>query len=59
MVKKVKKESMDITEAKLDGLNKLLPEAFTEGKIDFDKLRRSLGDSIDEKDENLFLGQET
>jgi adenine-specific DNA-methyltransferase len=44
----VKKETPTITNDQLAGLRELMPQAFTEGKIDVDKLRASLGDFADE-----------
>lgn len=40
--------SAAITSERLEVLRSLIPEAFTEGKIDFDRLRQALGDSVDE-----------
>ncbi len=51
MAKKVSKESLDIKEEKISQLKKLFPEAISEGKIDIEKLRISLGDEVDGKDE--------
>jgi adenine-specific DNA-methyltransferase len=39
--------SADLTAERLDALRNLIPEAFTEGKVDFDKLRTALGDVVD------------
>jgi len=44
----VQKETPDIAEEQLVRLKELFPEAFTEGKVDFDKLRTTLGDLIDD-----------
>jgi len=38
----------NITEEQRAGLRELFPEAFTEGKIDFEKLRAALGDLVDD-----------
>jgi len=51
MTKKVSKESLNISEEKITELKKVIPEVFTEGKIDFEKLQRTLGKEIDGKDE--------
>jgi len=51
MTKKVSKESLNISEEKIAELKKVIPEVFTEGKIDFEKLQRTLGKDIDGKDE--------
>ena len=44
-------KSMDLTEENLNSLKQLFPEVFTEGKIDFEKLRLVLGDEVDDKEE--------
>ena len=44
----VQKETANITEEQLARLEELFPEAFTESKIDFDKLRATLGDLVDD-----------
>jgi len=44
-------QSADITADRLASLRDLLPEAFTEGKVDFDKLRQALGDEVDDRPE--------
>ncbi|MBX7252887.1 MAG: site-specific DNA-methyltransferase [Candidatus Promineofilum sp.] len=41
----------DITADRLAALRDLIPEAFSEGKVDFDKLRAALGDVVDERPE--------
>lgn len=47
-IKKLDLKSMNITEDKIQKLKQLFPEIFTEGsKIDFDKLKLSLGESVD------------
>lgn len=43
--------SAGINEERLAQLRQLFPEAFTEGKIDFDKLRQTLGDFVDDSPE--------
>lgn len=43
--------SADINEERLAQLRQLFPEAFTEGKVDFDKLRATLGDLVDDRPE--------
>jgi len=37
----------DVTKEHLEKLKELFPEAFTEGKVDFDRLRQALGDVIE------------
>ncbi|MFW6030077.1 MAG: site-specific DNA-methyltransferase [Halanaerobiales bacterium] len=51
MVEKVNKESVNIVADRMENLKKLFPEVFTEGKIDFNKLRLMLGDNISGEDE--------
>ena len=51
MTKKVSKESLNPADERLLELKKVIPEVFTEGKIDFDKLQRTLGKDIDGRDE--------
>lgn len=48
-------KSLDITEEKRNLLKKILPEAFTEGKIDWEKLKATLGDDIEFKNERYVL----
>ena len=50
-MEKLNGQSMNLTENNIDNLKQLFPEVFTEGKIDFDKLRLVLGDNIEENDE--------
>lgn len=42
---------MNITEENLKAMQQLFPEAFEEGKIDFDVLRQLLGDFVDDEQE--------
>lgn len=44
-------ESMNITEENLKAMQQLFPEAFEEGKIDFDVLRQLLGEFVDDGQE--------
>jgi len=39
--------SYDVVQDRMDRLRELFPEAFAEGKVDFDKLRQALGENID------------
>lgn len=50
-IEKMDLESEDLVADRLQQLKKLVPEAFEEGGIDFDKLRLLLGDEVDEGDE--------
>lgn len=47
--------SMDISEEKRDQFKQLFPEVFTEDKVDFDQLRRVLGDFVDADKERFGL----
>ena len=48
-------KSLNITEEKLKKLREILPEAFTEDKIDWDKLKAALGEDIEFKNERYVL----
>lgn len=48
---KIDGNSMDIVQKNMEGLQKLFPEVFVEGKIDFEKLKLILGEEIDENNE--------
>jgi adenine-specific DNA-methyltransferase len=48
-------KSLDIAELKLDKLKEIIPEAFTENKIDWEKLKAALGDDIEFKNERYVL----
>ena len=48
-------ESLDITKEKINALRQLLPEAFTEEKIDWEKLRATLGENINFSNERYVL----
>lgn len=45
----VNRASADINQHRLKQLKQLIPEAFAEGKIDFDKLRAALGNIVDDR----------
>jgi len=49
--------SADVTAERLEKLRELFPEAFTEGKVDFERLRQALGDVVD-TGVRSFLGGE-
>lgn len=51
--KKVNLTSSNLSEEKLSELQRILPEAFNENKIDWEKLRTVLGDKIDERIEKF------
>lgn len=48
-------QSADIVAGNIDQLRSLFPEAFTEGRIDFDVLKQLLGGTIDEREEKYGL----
>jgi adenine-specific DNA-methyltransferase len=48
-------QSLDLTAQNVDQLKAIFPEAFTEGKIDFEVLRQLLGDTVDEEKERYGL----
>jgi len=50
-VKRVERESADLTQENVAQLRELFPEVVTEGKIDFEKLRDVLGDEVDDRPE--------
>lgn len=43
--------SLNIVESNIDKLKTLFPDIFSEGKIDFDKLRETLGDRLETQEE--------
>lgn len=47
--------SMDVAADKREQLKQIFPEAFNEGRIDFDQLRRVLGDFVEPGDERFGL----
>ncbi|MBI3923046.1 MAG: site-specific DNA-methyltransferase, partial [Armatimonadetes bacterium] len=47
----VTRETPDLVVERLRELEGLVPEAFTEGKVDFDRLRAALGDFVDDSPE--------
>ena len=48
-------KSRDLVAENLDRLKELFPEAWTEGRIDFDVLKQLLGGAVDERDEKYGL----
>ena len=48
-------QSVDIVKQKIEQLKQIIPEAFTEGKIDWEKLRIALGENIEFKNERYHL----
>lgn len=51
VIPEVDSKSMDIVADNISKLKELFPEAFTEGKVDFDVLKDVLGDYIDGREE--------
>ena len=47
--------SQDVVQDRMDRLRELFPEGFTEGKIDFENLRQTLGENIDSGRERYGL----
>lgn len=50
-MKELKGNSKNITEENISAMKQLFPEAFAEGKIDFDVPRQLLGDFVDDENE--------
>lgn len=48
-------ESADIVSENIDALRSLFPDAFREGKIDFEVLKQILGSAVDDRDEKYGL----
>ena len=49
----VTKETPNILEERIENLRRIVPEAFSEGKVDFEKLRVILGDIVDTRPEKF------
>ena len=52
---RMKMTSTDLLCERTEGLRELVPEAFSEGRIDFDRLRIALGDDLDPGPERYGL----
>lgn len=50
-MQKLQSKTLDLVSDNINQLRELFPEAFKEGKIDFDALRRVLGDEVETEDE--------
>jgi adenine-specific DNA-methyltransferase len=48
-------KSADVVADNVEALKELFPDAFTEGKVDFDVLKQLLGGAVDERDEKYGL----
>ena len=55
MTEKMKLESMDIAEERREQLKELFPEVFAEDKVDFDQLKRALGEWVEPGKERFGL----
>ena len=51
VIPEVNSKSMDIVTDNISKLKELFPEAFTEGKVDFDALKEVLGKYVDGREE--------
>lgn len=54
-MEKMNGQSVDIVAENIDQLKALFPEAFTEGKVNFDVLKQLLGGAVDEREEKYGL----
>lgn len=54
-MEKMNGQSADIVAENIDQLKTLFPEAFTEGKVNFDVLKQLLGGAVDEREEKYGL----
>lgn len=50
-IKSMDSKTMDIVSDNISKLKELFPDAFTEGKVDFDALKEVLGDYVDDREE--------
>lgn len=50
-MKRMDGKTVDVISENINKLKELFPEAFTEGKIDFDALKELLGEYVDNRDE--------
>ena len=48
-------KSLDIKQEKIERLKEVMPEAFTEGKVDWEKLKATFGEDIEFKNERYVL----
>lgn len=54
-IERVSRESFNLVQERYQRLKELFPEIFTEGKIDFTKLRATFGDLIDDRPERYLF----
>ena len=50
-MKKVGRDSLDLIRENIEKLKEIFPEVFTEGRIDFEKLKENLGEFVEESEE--------
>ena len=50
-MKKLDKESLDLVKENIEKLKEIFPDVFSEGKIDFEKLKENLGEFVEEDEE--------
>jgi adenine-specific DNA-methyltransferase len=55
MAKKISTESSDIIKEKIQILKQIIPECFSEGILDIEKLRKTIGETLDSNDEKYIL----
>ncbi len=48
-------KSLDLKQGKIEKLKEVIPEAFTEGRVDWEKMKAALGDDIEFKNERYVL----
>lgn len=47
--------TLDIVKQNIEKMKEIFPDVFTEGKVDFDALRQTLGDDVDDREEHYSL----
>jgi adenine-specific DNA-methyltransferase len=50
-MEKLERESLDLVRENIKKLKEIFPDVFTEGKIDFEKLKENLGEFVEESEE--------
>ncbi len=55
MTVRVSRESSDIVKGKIQILKQIIPECFTEGTLDIEKLKNTVGQTLDSNDEKYTL----
>jgi adenine specific DNA methylase Mod len=55
MNKKLSKESLNITQEKIEQLKRIFPEIVSENKVDFERLKLTLGENVQITDERYVL----